>query len=221
MTTPVLLFAAGLGTRMGELTRDRPKALIPVAGRALIDHALKLTAGVGPHVVNVHYKADMLRAHLADRDIAISDETDLLRETGGGLRHALPLLHGDPVITMNTDAIWHGPNPVTQLRSAWRNGMEALLLLVPRTHVIGHKGEGDFDMNEAGRLTRAHGHIYTGLQMIRTGNTRRIAAEVFSMNLVWDQIAARGGLYGVLYDGRWCDVGQPDSIPLAETMLHV
>lgn len=221
MTTPVLLFAAGLGTRMGELTHDRPKALIQVAGRALIDHALDLTAGVGPHVVNVHYKADMLRAHLAGRDVTMSDETDLLRETGGGLRHALPLLPGDPVITMNTDAIWRGPNPVTQLRGAWRDGMEALLLLVPPAQVTGHKGKGDFAMDDAGRLTRAPAHIYTGLQMIRTKTLGAITTEVFSMNVVWDQMATRGGLYGVVYDGQWCDVGQPESIPLAEAMLHV
>lgn len=221
MTTPVLLFAAGLGTRMGALTRDRPKALVPVAGCALIDHALALTTGVGPHVVNVHYKADMLRTHLAGRDIAISDETDLLRETGGGLRHALPLLSGNPVVTMNTDAVWHGPNPVAQLRTAWRAGMEALLLLVPPAQVTGHKGKGDFAIDSAGRLTRAAAHIYTGLQMIRTETLGAIKAEVFSMNVVWDQMAARGGLYGMVYDGQWCDVGQPESIPLAEAMLHV
>ncbi|WP_439153661.1 nucleotidyltransferase family protein [Yoonia sp.] len=221
MTTPVLLFAAGLGTRMGELTHDRPKALVPVAGRALIDHALDLTTGIGPLVVNAHYKADMLRTHLAGRDITISDETDLLRETGGGLRHAMPLLPGNPVITMNTDAIWRGPNPVTQLRGAWREGMEALLLLVPTAQVTGHKGKGDFTVDSAGRLTRAPAHIYTGLQMIRTDTIGGIAAEVFSMNVVWDQMATRGALYGVVYDGQWCDVGQPESIPLAEAMLHV
>lgn len=221
MTTPVLLFAAGLGTRMGPLTRDRPKALVPVAGRTLIDHAIDLATGIGPQVVNVHYKADMLRAHLADRDIAISDETDLLRETGGGLRHALPLLPGNPVITMNTDAIWRGPNPVEQLRDAWCDGMKALLLLVPPAQVTGHKGAGDFDMDGDGRLTRKPAQIYTGLQMIRTETLDTIKTEVFSMNVVWDQIAEDGGLYGVLYDGQWCDVGQPESIPLAEAMLHV
>lgn len=221
MNTPVLLFAAGLGTRMGDLTRDRPKALIPVAGRPLIDHALDLTDGIGPLVVNVHYKADMMRTHLAGRDIAISDETDLLRETGGGLRHALPLLPGDPVITMNTDAVWRGPNPTARLLAHWRDGMEALLLLVPKAQVTGHKGKGDFAVDDAGRLTRAPEHIYTGMQMIRTGTLAGIEADVFSMNVVWDQMAARGGLYGVVYDGQWCDVGQPESIPLAEAMLHV
>ena len=219
--TSVLLFAAGLGTRMGALTHDRPKPLIEVAGRPLIDHALDLTKGVGPQVVNLHYKAEMLRAHLADRDIAFSDETDLLRETGGGLRHALPLLPGDPVITMNTDAVWHGPNPVKQLQAAWKDGMEALLLLVPKAQVTGHKGKGDFAVDAAGRITRAPQHIYTGLQMIRPGTLDGITEDVFSLNVVWDRIAARGGLFGAVYDGQWCDVGQPDSIPLAEAMLDV
>ncbi|MBE0413882.1 nucleotidyltransferase family protein [Yoonia sp.] len=221
MTMPILLFAAGRGTRMAPLTDDRPKPLIKVAGRALIDHALDLTEGQGLRVVNAHYKADMLRRHLAGRDIAISDETDLLRETGGGLRHALPLLPGNPVITMNTDAVWRGPNPVAQLRSAWRDEIEALLLLVPPAQVVGHTGKGDFAMDAKGRLTRAPAHVFSGVQMIRTDTLATIEKEVFSMNLVWDQMAARGGLFGVIYPGQWCDVGQPDSIPLAEAMLHV
>ena len=219
--TSVLLFAAGLGTRMGALTRDRPKPLIEVAGRSLINHALDLTQGIGPQVVNLHYKADMLRDHLAGRDIAFSDETGLLRETGGGLRHALPLLPGDPVITINTDAVWRGANPVQQLQAGWREEMEVLLLLVPKAQVTGHKGKGDFVVDAAGRLTRAPGHIYTGLQMIRPGTLDGIDQDVFSLNVVWDRIAVRGGLFGAVYDGQWCDVGQPDSIPLAEAMLDV
>lgn len=221
MMTPILLFAAGLGTRMGHLTQDRPKALVNVAGRPLIDHALDLATGATPRVVNLHYKAEMLRSYLDGRDIVFSDETDCLRETGGGLRHALPLLPVNPVLTMNTDAVWRGPNPVTQLQAQWSDEMEALLLLVPKPQVTGHKGKGDFAIDDAGRLSRAPKHIYTGVQMIRTDTLNQITAKVFSMNVVWDQMARRGGLYGVTYDGQWCDVGQPESIPLAEAMLNV
>ncbi len=223
MNLPILFFAAGLGTRMGAMTKDRPKSLIPVAGKPLFDHACDLAkeAGVGKQVVNVHYRADMIRQHLSGRDIAISDETITLLETGGGLRHALPLLGSSPVITMNTDAVWHGPNPVRHIIDAWDPKMEALLLIMDKQDVHGHPGKGDFRIDDAGRLHRAPEAIYTGLQIIRTDVLAEIEETVFSMNLAWNRIAARRGLYGTRYAGQWCDVGQPSSISVAETMLRV
>ena len=223
MTAPfsVMLFAAGMGTRMAPLTADRPKPLIRVAGKPLLDHALDLTdvPQVGRRVVNVHYKADMVRAHLAGRDVAISAEDPLL-ETGGGLRHALPLLGAGPVMTLNTDAVWHGPNPLAQLAAAWQPQMEALLLLVPPAQVAGHVGKGDFAIAPDGRLTRAPAQIYTGAQIMRTDRLGDVPQDAFSLNLIWNEMAQRGGLYGISYDGRWCDVGRPDCIPLAEQMLQ-
>ncbi len=223
MSFPILLFAAGLGTRMGDMVADKPKPLIKVGGKTLIDHALDFTeiVPIRQRVVNLHYKADMIRDHLAGTDILFSDETDQLLETGGGLQNALSLLGKSPVATMNTDAVWHGPNPLETITKAWRNEMDALLLTVPRAQVSGHLGKGDFFYNEKGQLYRGPGDIYTGVQIIRTEALADITDTVFSMNIVWDQIAARGGLYGVHYDGQWCDVGQPSSIPLAEAMLHV
>ena len=220
--TDILLFAAGLGTRMGALTADRPKPLVQVGGKALIDHALALTdlPCIGHRVVNAHYKAAMIRDHLAAKSVTISDETDLLRDTGGGLRHALPLLQGDPVMTLNTDAVWSGPNPIALLSGAWRDHMTCLLMMIPSTNVLGHKGKGDFVVDDAGRLTRGQGDIYSGLQLIRRDALNDISEPVFSLNRVWDQVAAKGGLYGTIYPGTWCDVGQPDSIPLAETLLE-
>jgi MurNAc alpha-1-phosphate uridylyltransferase len=223
MTAPfsVMLFAAGMGTRMAPLTADRPKPLICVAGRALLDHALDLTdvPQVGRRVVNVHYKADMVRAHLAGRDVAISAEDPLL-ETGGGLRHALPMLGAGPVMTLNTDAVWHGSNPLAQLAAAWQPQMEAILLLVPPAQVAGHVGKGDFAIAPDGRLTRAPAQIYTGAQIMRTDRLGDVPQDAFSLNLIWNEMAQRGGLYGISYDGRWCDVGRPDCIPLAEQMLQ-
>ncbi|UWQ99517.1 nucleotidyltransferase family protein [Rhodobacteraceae bacterium S2214] len=219
--TSIMLFAAGLGTRMGPLTADKPKPMVEVAGRPLIDHALDLAKGqpLDPPVVNLHYKADILRDHLTDRSVVFSDETDLLRDTGGGLRHALPLLGPDPVVTLNTDAIWNGPNPIAQLLNAWRDDMEGLLMLIPTAQVLGHKGNGDFVVDDTGRLTRQPGHIYSGLQMIRTDGLAEISDDVFSLNRLWDNAIARGTLHGITYAGRWCDVGQPDSIPVAETLI--
>ncbi len=219
--TPILFFAAGMGTRMRHLTSDKPKPLVRVAGKALLDHALDLSqnVAVGPRIVNIHHKGQMIRDHLAGSDLLFSDESDLLLETGGGLRQAMPLIGASPALTMNTDAVWSGPNPIAQLLAGWRDEMEGLLLLVPKQNAVGHTGQGDFEMDAQGRLQRRAGNIYTGLQMIRTDTLQAIPDDAFSMNVVWDQMIARSGLFGIVYDGRWCDVGRPESIPLAETML--
>jgi MurNAc alpha-1-phosphate uridylyltransferase len=220
---PVMLFAAGKGTRMGVLTKDRPKPMVTVAGRPLIDHALEIVndADTGPKVANLHYLPDLLETHLRDTDVQFSRETNALLETGGGLRHALPLLGSSPVVTMNTDAVWYGPNPITVLQNLWQPRMEALLLVIEKPNVHGHLGKGDFQRGSDGRLHRAPDMIYTGVQIIRTDVLQDIAKDVFSMNLAWDKIIARRGLFGACYTGQWCDVGQPESIPIAEAMLNV
>ncbi|MFZ5708851.1 MAG: phosphotransferase [Pseudomonadota bacterium] len=218
-----MLFAAGFGTRMGSLAQTTPKPLIRVAGRALLDHALDQTAGAGVEriVINLHYLADSIRRHVgADDRILFSDETDLILETGGGIRKALPLLGRGPVFTLNTDAVWTGPNPLATLRAHWRpDRMDALLLLVPRGRATGHAGAGDFLCDGDGRLSRGPGAVYTGAQIIRTEPFAAATDRVFSQNAVWDGIAARGRLFGVLHPGGWCDVGRPASIPLAERLL--
>lgn len=218
---PILVFAAGLGTRMGALTQDRPKPLVEVAGRPLIDHAMALIdpERTAPCIVNLHYKGEMLREYLLNRDVLLSDESGLLLETGGGLRHALPLLGGNVVCTLNSDAVWRGANPIAAILAAWRPEMEALLMTIPLHRAIGHTGRGDFIADADGRLSRGAGEIYTGLQIIRTDDLENINETKFSMNVLWDRIASRGGLFGLSYDGLWCDVGQPESIALAEDML--
>ncbi len=220
----LMLFAAGFGTRMGPLTADRPKPLIKVAGRALIDRALDTVAGAeagaGTVVVNLHYKAQMIRDHLAGRKVAFSDETGAILETGGGLRKALPLLNHDPVYTLNADAVWSCPNPLDLLARAWDGArMEALLLLIPRARATGHRGDGDFRLSEAGQITRGAGMVYSGAQIIRTGGLAEVSEQAFSLNALWDRMIARGGLFGLPYPGRWCDVGTPEGVSLAEAML--
>jgi MurNAc alpha-1-phosphate uridylyltransferase len=220
MTHPAMIFAAGLGTRMGALTATRPKPLIQVAGKTLLDHALDIARAASPRiVVNTHYLADQISAHLSGQPILISHEPALL-ETGGGLRAALPLLDGNPVFTLNSDAVWRGTNPLSALAAAWRDDMDALLLLLPRANAIGHTGTGDFTIDGAGRLTRASGLVYSGAQIIRTDDLAAIPETNFSLNPLWDQMAARGTLFGLPYSGQWCDVGQPESLPLAKAMLN-
>jgi len=217
-----MLFAAGFGTRMGDLTRDRPKPLIEVAGRPLIDHALDLVRPLElPRLVaNLHYKPEMLRAHLEPRGVALSQEEPDILDTGGGLRAALPLLGPGPVFTMNTDAIWSGPNPLEMLRAAWdAEAMDALLICIPSAQVIGHKGSGDFDIDDTGRISRGTGAVYGGVQIMRTELLAEIEEEVFSLNRVWNRMLQRGRLFALEYPGRWCDVGHPEGITLAETLL--
>lgn len=217
-----MLFAAGFGTRMGALTADRPKPLIRVGGRALIDHTLDLArdAGVARKVANLHYKAGMLADHLAGTDVQLSEEQPDILETGGGLRHALPLLGQGPVFTMNTDAIWHGPNPLDLARAAWDpDRMDALLVCIEPSSAVGHAGDGDFTPDTEGRLTRGPGLIYGGVQIIRTEGLAEIADSVFSLNLLWNRMLAEGRLFGLRYPGQWCDVGHPDGIAQAERMI--
>lgn len=217
----LMLFAAGLGTRMGALTATRPKPLVPVAGRALIDYALDLAedAAITRRVANIHYLADQLETHLAGRGVAISDERAALLETGGGLRKALPLLGPGPVLTLNTDYVWSGPNPLAALRAGWRAGMGALLMLVPREAATGYRGAGDFSLSETGQITRGGPFVYTGAQVIDPAGLAAIPEEKFSLNILWDQMIAEGRVHGLVHPGGWCDVGRPDSIPLAEALL--
>lgn len=218
----VMLFAAGFGTRMGALTKDRPKPLIEVAGRPLIDHALALVDAVQPTrvVANLHYHADQVQAHLAPKGILLSHETPDILETGGGLRAALPLLGTGPVFTMNTDAIWAGPNPLSLLQQAWDpDRMDALLICVPIGQTIGHAGEGDFTADAEGRITRGPGLVYGGVQILKTDGLQHIPQQAFSLNLLWNQMHDRNRLFALEYPGRWCDVGRPEGIALAEGML--
>jgi len=217
----LMLFAAGFGTRMGALTAACPKPLVKVAGKPLIDHALEVvdTAGISTIIANTHYLPEMLETHLAHRNVALSYEAEIL-ETGGGLKNALPLLGTGPVFTLNTDAIWTGQNPLTALAAAWDpEKMDALLLLVPPTNAIGHTGVGDFLMADNGTIKRGPGMIYSGAQIIKTDMLDNITEAKFSLHSLWDQMYDGGRIFGTTHNGKWCDVGTPAGIELAENML--
>ena len=219
----VMLFAAGFGTRMGALTATQPKPMIKVAGRPLIDHALDLVRPLRPArvVANLHYKPDLLAAHLSTNDVALSIESPQILETGGGLRAALPLLGDEPVFTLNTDAVWIGTNPLDLLAKAWQpDQMDALMMCVPQDRAMGHSGKGDFVIDTEGRATRGPGVIYCGAQIIKTDGLVAIDETVFSLNLLWDQMLAQNRLFCLTYPGIWCDVGKPESIALAEALLE-
>ena len=223
MSLPVLLFAAGFGTRMKHLTTDRPKPLVQVDGKPLIDHALALADDISPPRIaaNLHYRAEMLLEHLKPLGVSCVIEAPDILETGGGLRNALPVLGAGPVITLNTDAIWQGPNPLNQLLGAWDpDRMDALLMGVPVAQAYEHNGPGDFSRAESGQLSRGPGLVYGGAQIIKPDLLQDFAEHSFSLNLLWNRMEAQGRLFGSVYPGAWCDVGHPGGITTAEAMLH-
>ncbi|HUP66964.1 MAG TPA: nucleotidyltransferase family protein [Sphingomicrobium sp.] len=226
--------AAGLGKRMRPLTATRPKPLIEVNGKALLDHVLEKLrhAGVQKVVVNVHYLADALEAHLMSREhgleIAISDERNLLMETGGGLVRAAPLIDSDPFLALNSDNLWiDGPaDTLKLLASHWDDRkMDALLLLVPQARALNHKGIGDFHMDSSGRIRRREkSHVapfvFTGIQMVSKRLLRDAPDGPFSTNILWNRAIEEGRCFGAVHQGLWFDVGTPQSIQLTETALE-
>lgn len=221
MRPALMIFAAGLGTRMRPLTDTLPKPLIEVAGQTLLDRALAMgrQAQLSPIVVNSHYMGDQIADHLAGQDVAISEESDLLLDTGGGLRKALPLLGNGPVMTLNPDVVWTGPNPLAALCEAWDDRMDALLAVVPLATATARIGGGDFAMDAAGRITRRGDFVYAGAHILRPERLAEIPDQVFSLNRIWDVLIAQGRAFGMVHAGGWCDVGRPETIPFAEAVL--
>jgi MurNAc alpha-1-phosphate uridylyltransferase len=229
-----MIMAAGLGKRMRPLTATRPKPLIEVSGKALLDHVLEKLriAGVKKVVVNVHYLADALEAHLATRDhgleVVISDERTLLLETGGGLVKAAPLIDSDPFLALNSDNLWiDGPaDTIKLLASQWDDArMDALLLLVPQARALNHRGLGDFHMDRSGRIRRRErSHVapfvFTGIQMVSKRLLRDAPDGPFSTNVLWDRAMEEGRCFGAVHQGLWFDVGTPQSIPMTEAALE-
>ena len=228
-----MVMAAGLGKRMRPLTATRPKPLIEVNGKALIDHVFDhlRAAGITKAVVNVHYLADALEAHLKARaggvDVRISDERKLLLETGGGLVQAEPMIDCDPFFAINSDNYWvDGPSDALRLLAAQWDGeaMDALLLLVPHARAFNHRGLGDFHMDRFGRLKRRNRskvapYVYTGIQMVSKRLLREAPEGAFSTNILWTRAIDEGRCFGAVHQGLWFDVGTPASVRATEAAL--
>jgi len=223
MTEAALIFAAGFGTRMRPLTADRPKPLLALRGRTMMDRALDLVAEAGiPHAAaNAHYLADQIVDHLTPLGVPVSVERPEILDTGGGLRAALSLLRCDPIFTLNPDAVWLGPNPLTLLRRAWdADAMDGLLMCVPLAQTHGRAGGGDFRLLQDGRVARGGDLVYGGAALQKTAGMSDIPERAFSLNRLWDRMAAEGRLKLARYPGQWCDIGRPENIPLAEALLE-
>lgn len=226
-----MVLSAGLGKRMRPLTAAQPKPLVRVMGKPLIDYSLNALkeAGVSKAVVNVHYLADALQAHLANRkspEIALSDERALLLETGGGMVNALPQLP-DPFFCLNSDNIWlDGPrNVFRELSDGWDpSRMDALLLMVRHPHAHNYAGEGDFHLDPMGRVSRRRPgriapFIFTGIQLVSHRLLRDAPEGPFSTNVLWTRAIEEGRLYGIVHTGHWFEVGTPQAIPATEAWL--
>jgi N-acetyl-alpha-D-muramate 1-phosphate uridylyltransferase len=228
-----MVMAAGLGTRMRPLTLDRPKPLVQIGDETLLDHVLRHAhdAGISHLVVNVHYLADQIEAHLAihakDFNVDISDEREMLLETGGGLMQARPMLSSDPFLCINTDNIWidDAENSITKLAAHWDDAtMDALMLLVPSERAYFHAGAGDFFCDNDGRLRRrgdadSAPYIWPGIQMLSQRILTDPPSPKFSTNILWDRALAAGRLYGVIMDADWYDVGTPEAVAPVAAVL--
>ncbi len=227
-----MVMAAGLGKRMRPLTASQPKPLVRVNGKPLIDYSLDglAQAGVTKAVVNVHYLADALEAHLAGRKkgpkVTVSDERDRLLETGGGMVKAAALLP-DPFFCLNSDNIWlDGPRDVfRELSARWDpERMDALLLVVPHARAFNYVGKGDFHLDPLGRISRRRTgrvapFIYTGIQLVSQRLLRDAPEGPFSTNVLWQRAIEEDRLFGLSHTGVWCEVGSPSSIAPTEALL--
>ncbi len=229
-----MVLAAGHGERMRPLTDRLPKPLVPLAGRSLIDHVLDrlARAGVETAVVNVHYLADLLDAHLEQRreprpQIVISDERDLLLDTGGGAKRALPLLGPGPFFLHNADSVWsesvHAALP--QMLDMWDSSrMDCLLLLAPLSTSLGYSGRGDFAMAPDRRLTRRGEQVvpfaFAGVSLCDARLFEGAPDGPFSLNLLWDRALHEGQLFGMRLDGFWMHIGTPDALAEAESWFE-
>jgi len=227
-----MIMAAGFGQRMRPLTDSKPKPLVKVAGKPLIDYGLaRLTeAGCDLAVVNVHYLPDQIEAwadqHASPR-IVISDERQELLDTGGGIVKALPHLGAAPFFVVNSDSIWidRGQPALARLRARWDDArMDCLLLLCRPERTIGYDGHGDFLTDAEDRITGRSkkgetGLAYIGAYLVHPRLFAKAGLSKFSMNLLWDKAIAERRLYGIEHQGQWLHVGTPDAIPLAERAL--
>lgn len=232
--TTAMLLAAGLGTRMRPLTNDTAKPLISVAGKALIDWTLDplAEAGVTKAVVNVHHHAALMRRHLENRrrpTIAISDETDALLDTGGGIVKALPLLGSAPFFVCNCDGILIAapgrPSAFRQLMAAWdETKLDVIMLVHPIEKAHGFDGPGDFFVAADGTMHRrgtasAAPYVYAGAWITQPRLFADERPSAFSANKLWDRAIGAGRMRAVINDGEWYHVGTPEAVPITTSLL--
>jgi MurNAc alpha-1-phosphate uridylyltransferase len=230
--TRAMVLAAGFGKRMRPLTNTTPKPLIKVSGRPIIDYVFDHLRAVDVRraVVNVHYLPEKIRTWsrtVSAPPITISDETDAILDTGGGVARALSILGDEPFFVMNSDSFWiDGDSPaLARLKAAWRpEKMDCMLLLTKPEMATGYDGSGDFEIAIDGQLRRKSPNsttamTYIGGYLVHPNLFRNSPGPVFSMNELWDKAIASGRLYGLPHQGHWLHIGTPEAIAKAEEVL--
>ena len=235
MNEPLMILAAGRGKRMLHLTDDKPKPLVSILGRTLldrvIDHAVK--ANINDIVINTCYKGNMIEKALKDRlevNIQFSREEEAL-ETGGGVLNALPLLlpkGKNGFFVANADPLWVDKTTsiFEQLRQKWTpNDTDILLALIPKNQAFGALHHGDYFLNVDGQLRRKTKtdpdapYFFTGIQMLHPRIFNGVSAGIFSLVSLYDRAQQTGRLKAVIYDGDWYHVGTPEAVLATEERL--
>ena len=232
--TSAMILSAGLGTRMLHLTKKVPKPLVKVNGMALIDHVITRLeeGGIKQIVVNLHYLGKQIEGHLTKRKhpkISFSWERDILLETGGGIKLALPKLGGSPFWVVNSDSIWlNGPTQMMmRMEQIWdQSKMDVLLLLHSTVNSYGYEGRADFNLDTEGKASRRNERevspwLFTGIQIIHPRVFNRAPENPFSLNIIYDQAIKTGKLFGVVHDGEWFHVGTPEGQKEAEDYMKL
>ena len=224
-----MILAAGFGKRLRPITNKTPKPMLKVAGRTLLDHSIDhlVDSSIEKIVINIHHLGSLIEQHITRRtdvEVVISDESDELLETGGGIMKALPLLGEDPFFVINGDVLWlDGPTPALQrLASTWNHKhMDALLLLHSTVEAYGYDGKGDFIVDPGGALVRQpereiSPYLFAGVQILQAKALSEAPVGPFSLNLIYDKAIEQGRLFGLINDGEWFHIGTANGLSEAE-----
>lgn len=228
-----MILAAGLGLRLRPITNKTPKPLVKVADRTLLDHTIDklLAIGVKTAIINVHYLGDQIKQHLSKRtdlEIIFSSEADTLLETGGGIKNALEYFGDEPFFACNADVLWlNGPSPVLErMQDYWHDDqMDGLLMLHSTVEAYGYMGNGDFELDSVGRLSRklereVTPYLFTGVQILHPRIFGDTPFGAFSLNIIYDKLIKTNRLYGIINDGEWFHIGTPDGLDQAEKYMQ-
>ena len=240
-----LILAAGLGTRLGDLTSDRPKALVEVCGRTMLENQLKhlSAAGFDSFVINIHHFAPKVRAFLEEHDnfgldIRLSDESDLLLDTGGGIRKAMRLFDNEqPVLVHNVD-IFSSVDLKALYSGHIESGADSTLLVAQRSTsrylyfdtdgmLRGWSNEKtgqvrspypDFDKSQFTPCAFQGIHV---LSKTLLSLLDAIPEPRFSITDFYVDNAARLRLRSVLSDpDNWVDAGKPETLERASQIIR-
>ena len=201
-----MILAAGYGKRMLPLTKQIPKPLIKVGSKNLLERSINLlkTHGIEQIVINVHYLADEVEKFISNFKskikITISDEKDLLLDTGGGVKEATKIFDKNPFFVLNPDTLWLSNylDEMKSLEKIFFENKKPSLLLVNKKLSFDTSFKGDFNLKDnIVSKDIENNFIFTGLQLIDRNCLNMINKKVFSMNEVWDKLIDENKLYGL------------------------